>query len=151
MKYYLAYGSNLNLSQMKQRCPNAIKVGVSYILGYHLLFKGSKSGSYLTIEKKDNSMVPVGVYKVTDYDEAKLDRYEGYPSLYYKKEFNITYLDEANIKHKVKAFVYIMDEKRLIGIPSRYYIDTCLKGYSDFGFDNKYLFDAYKISLEECK
>ena len=27
MKYYLAYGPNLNLVQMRQRCPNARVVG----------------------------------------------------------------------------------------------------------------------------
>lgn len=28
MKYYLAYGPNLNLVQMRQRCPNARVVGL---------------------------------------------------------------------------------------------------------------------------
>ena len=30
MKYYLAYGPNLNLVQMRQRCPNARVVGYIY-------------------------------------------------------------------------------------------------------------------------
>ena len=44
-KYYLAYGSNLNVSQMERRCPAARVAGVAEIKGYELLFKGSKSGS----------------------------------------------------------------------------------------------------------
>ena len=33
MKYYLAYGPNLNLVQMRQRCPNARVVGYTYLFG----------------------------------------------------------------------------------------------------------------------
>ena len=51
-KYYIAYGSNLNVQQMKFRCPTARVVGTSVIRNYELLYKGSKTGSYLTIEKK---------------------------------------------------------------------------------------------------
>ena len=54
-KYYLAYGSNLNVQQMKYRCPDAKPVGTAWIHGYQSLFKGSKTGSYLTIEKTENS------------------------------------------------------------------------------------------------
>ena len=49
-KYYIAYGSNLNVQQMKFRCPTARVVGTSVIRNYELLYKGSKTGSYLTIE-----------------------------------------------------------------------------------------------------
>ena len=58
-KYYLAYGSNLSIAQMVQRCPYAVYVGKATIPNYQLLFKGSQSGSYLTIEKKEGSSVPV--------------------------------------------------------------------------------------------
>jgi hypothetical protein len=40
---------------MKMRCPGAKIVGTSEIKDYQLLFKGSKTGSYLTIEKCDGS------------------------------------------------------------------------------------------------
>ena len=33
MKYYFAYGPNLNLVQMRQRCPNARVVGYTYLFG----------------------------------------------------------------------------------------------------------------------
>ena len=58
-KYYLAYGSNLSVAQMAQRCPDAVYVGTAEIENYQLLFKGSQSGSYLTIEPKVGSKVPV--------------------------------------------------------------------------------------------
>ena len=85
-KYYLAYGSNLNIEQMRYRCPTAKVVGTAIIKDYELLFKGSKTGAYLTIEKCEGEYVPVGVWEVTPQDELSLDRYEGYPNFYYKTE-----------------------------------------------------------------
>ena len=40
-KLYVAYGSNLNMSQMKDRCPTAEFVGTGIIQNYELQFKGS--------------------------------------------------------------------------------------------------------------
>ena len=48
----------------------------------------------------------------------------------------------------VNAFVYIMHEDRPIGIPSDFYIRTCLKGYDPFGFDENILLDAYDRCVE---
>ena len=74
---------------MKFRCPTAKVVGTSVIKGYELLYKGSKTGSYLTIEKKKGGVVPVAVWEVTARDEKNLDAYEGYPNFYYKKNMKI--------------------------------------------------------------
>lgn len=149
-KYYLAYGSNLNLDQMKWRCPDAIPVGVAKIKDYQLLFKGSKSGSYLTIEKQKGSFVPVAIWQVSESDESSLDVYEGYPSFYYKKEIALTYEDiSSGKKEKCRGFIYIMHEDRNLGMPTRRYVQTCIKGYQDFGFDIKILEKALIDSWEE--
>ena len=84
-RYYLAYGSNLNLTQMRWRCPDARVLGTAEIADYRLLFKGSKTGSYLTIEPFESGKVPVAVWEVSSADEERLDRYEGYPTFYYRK------------------------------------------------------------------
>ena len=149
-RYYIAYGSNLNIPQMRMRCPGARIIGTSVIEDYQLLFKGSKTGSYLTIEPKGGAEVPVVIWEVTESDEKALDRYEGYPNFYYKKEMT---LDIKGIRTgKVRrrdAFVYIMHEERELGIPSWYYVNTCLDGYRAFGFNEKYLFDAIRISRRD--
>ena len=90
-RYYIAYGSNLNIRQMRIRCPHARVIGTAVIHDYELLFKGSRTGAYLTIEPKEGSEVPVAVWEVTESDEAALDRYEGYPAFYYKKEMAVSY------------------------------------------------------------
>ncbi len=70
-RFYIAYGSNLNLPQMRGRCPGATIVGTSVIEDYRLLFKGSKTGSYLTIEPCEGGRVPVAVWEVTAADEQE--------------------------------------------------------------------------------
>lgn len=148
-KYYIAYGSNLNIRQMKYRCPRALVVGTGFIKDYELLFKGSKTGSYLTIEEKKGSSVPVAIWKVDEYHEQALDRYEGYPTFYYKKEIEIDFISlKRKLPHHAKAFVYIMHEDRCLGVPSVEYVRVCLEGYKTFGFSPKYLEDAIKKSTE---
>ena len=143
-RYYIAYGSNLNVRQMRMRCPSARILGTSVLKDYELLFKGSKTGSYLTVEKQLGSTVPVAVWEVTAEDEKALDRYEGFPTFYYKKELTlpITGIRTGKIRQR-RVFVYIMHEDRPIGLPSTAYMRTCLQGYEDFGFDQTVLMDAY--------
>ena len=151
-RYYLAYGSNLNMEQMKYRCSGAVPLGTAELEGYRLLFKGSKTGSYLTIEKADGFTVPVGVWAVTEADEKRLDCYEGFPTFYYKENLDITYTGLVSKKaHRVNAFVYIMQEDRPFGIPSHLYMNTCRQGYADFGFDKDALATAYVFSKEEAR
>lgn len=150
-RYYIAYGSNLNIRQMRMRCPSARIIGTSEIPDYELLFKGSKTGSYLTIEPRDGAAVPVAAWEVTAEDEAALDRYEGYPNFYYKKEMKLPVKGCRSGKVRERnCFVYIMHEERPFGIPSGYYVATCLEGYENFGFDEKHIYDAIEISRRDC-
>ena len=136
MKYYLAYGSNLNKEQMQKRCPGAVPVGTMVLKGYELRFRGP-----LTIVKKKGGRVPLGIWQVNEEHEKALDRYEGFPTLYYKKEIPIP--------GGKTGFIYIMHEDRKLCYTSQRYYDICTKGYEDFGFDVKYLNEALKRSMEE--
>lgn len=148
-KYYLAYGSNLSVAQMAQRCPDAIYVGAAEVEDYQLLFKGSQTGSYLTIEPKEGSVVPVLVWKISGRDEMCLDRYEGCPNFYYKKEMtvNLKSLIDGMEIGKVDAIVYIMHEDRPLGCPTKHYYDICLEGYWRFGFKQNVLEQALYDSV----
>ncbi|MCH5185627.1 MAG: gamma-glutamylcyclotransferase [Oscillospiraceae bacterium] len=150
-KYYLAYGSNLNIRQMKFRCPTAKIMGTTVIKDHELLFRGSRTGSYLTIEPKEGASLPAAVWEVTADDIESLDRYEGYPSFYYKKEMTVTYTGIASgVKRRRKVFAYIMHEDRPVGIPTERYVDACYWGYREFGFDPEILFDAVDRSRREA-
>lgn len=146
-RYYIAYGSNLNVRQMKMRCPKARVVGTAEIQNFELLFKGSKTGSYLTVEPKDSGIVPVAVWETTEADESALDRYEGFPIFYYKSEMTLPVkeLKDGKTRNR-KCYIYIMHEDRPIGVPSSYYVQTCIEGYRNFGFDTDILIQAVQNS-----
>ncbi len=148
-RYYIAYGSNLNIRQMRMRCPSARVIGTAAISDYELLFKGSQTGAYLTIEPKIGASVPVAVWSVTEEDEAALDRYEGFPAFYYKKEMQLPIKGNKSGKTRIRdCFVYIMHEERSIGVPSLVYVSVCLEGYISFGFDTHFLAEVQLKSEE---
>lgn len=151
-RYYIAYGSNLNVPQMRMRCPSARIIGTSEIPNYRLLFKGSQTGSYLTIEPFQGASVPVTAWEVTEDDERALDRYEGFPRFYYKAEMKLPIKGIRSARVRTRdTFVYIMHEDRLCGIPSRFYMETCLEGYRAFGFDEEKLWQAVEDSREAMR
>ena len=143
-KLYLAYGSNLNLEQMANRCPTAKVVGNSKINGYRLLFRGAHAGAVATIEPFKGESVPVLAWEITPADEAALDRYEGGPFLYRKETIKVRLNGKT-----VQAMVYIMNEGRPLGQPSCYYYSTILDGYKSAGFDVEILRKAVADSFEE--
>lgn len=140
-KYYLAYGSNLNLTQMHMRCSNAVLLGTTILKGYRLVFKGENHG-YLTIEKCINKSVPLGIFEISDMDEKKLDIYEGYPIFYDKQYFKIKINGE-----KVNAIIYVMNKEFDYALPTKEYLARCVVGYYDVDFDVNIL----KNALEETK
>lgn len=145
-KQYIAYGSNLNIGQMKFRCPTATITGVSEIKDYELVFRGSKTGSYLTIEPKEGGSVPVLIWDVKPDDEKSLDRYEGYPSFYGKEDMIV----KVNGK-EMKAMVYTMPTHHELGIPSQNYVDVVADGYEAAGFDLQILKEAIDSTMEKMK
>ncbi len=129
-RFYAAYGSNLNIEQMKYRCPTAKLCAAGVIEDYALQFKGSSHSAYATIAPMKGAKVPVAVWELQLMDELSLDRYEGFPTHYFKQ--NIPVLIEGI---PMSAMVYIMNPKMDFGILSQYYYKTVLKGYMDCGLD----------------
>jgi gamma-glutamylcyclotransferase (GGCT)/AIG2-like uncharacterized protein YtfP len=129
-KLYVAYGSNLNIKQMANRCPTAKVAGSSVLKDWRLLFRGEHAGAVATIEPFKGGSVPVLVWELTSADEAALDCYEGWPFLYRKETVKVKLGGKT-----VKAMVYVMNEGRPLGQPSCYYYATILEGYKDAGFD----------------
>ena len=48
--YYVAYGSNLHLKDMKRRCPDACVVGSAILKNTMLVFRGTNGESWLNVE-----------------------------------------------------------------------------------------------------
>ena len=143
MKFYIAYGSNLNVRQMRHRCPSAMPVGVGVLDDWQLEFRGSGSGAYLTIVPFEGGRVPVGIWRISEADEKALDRYEGFPHFYQKYKIRVKMEDLWSPRlRSVTALVYIMREDAAPGVPDPFYVRICREGCSDFGLDEAELYAA---------
>jgi len=133
---YLAYGSNLNISQMTWRCPDAKPWGATVLQDYKLTFWGGCGSAVATIIPQEGSCVPVALWSITAKDEKALDVYEGWPRLYRKEYLKLKW----GGRH-VKAMVYIMNHGA-VNPPSKGYFHTIWDGYEDFGIPPEPLFNA---------
>lgn len=141
-KLYIAYGSNLNLEQMRHRCPTAKVVDTASLEGWKLTFRGKGNG-VATIERSEDDSVPVLIWRIMPRDERALDIYEGAPHLY-RKEMIPVELDGKT----VQAMVYIMNDGHPLCVPSKGYYTTILEGYLDAGFDPDIL-KSYMVASKE--
>lgn len=141
---YLAYGSDLNIGQMQYECPGSKPLGKAFLEDWKLEFKSHKwSGAYLNVRKEKGCRVPVALWYVPDDEVDTLDKYEGYPVLYDRVEVPVPYTIQGIGS---VASIYIMKNANDNQYPTSHYIDICIQGYKDFGFDLDYL----KEALTEC-
>ncbi len=142
MKYYLAYGSNMVIEQMKRRCPDAKIIKTEKLYGYELVFKKTREGVYLDlIKSKDNSSyVPTILWEISENDEKNMDEYEDVPLSYLKKEIDCSV---------GKALIYIMDEKWTVeAIPEDKYFLPILETYKQNKFDINILMKNLRRNLD---
>lgn len=141
-KYYIAYGSNMAVDQMAIRCPEAKVVGTAILNGWQLVFK-----RYATIEPNPEANTPVLVWEISEGDEKRLDRYEGYPSLYFKKDLEVSVLPTGGGDPvTLTAMVYIMDEAYTHAAPTPDYYTVLKDAYEAFHFPMETLTQALKDS-----
>jgi len=125
---YFAYGSNLNLFQMKRRCKESIFLKKINLKDFRLTFRSKYRAA--DIEPKKNSIVPGGLFEISKSDEKKLDVYEDYPSLY--RKFYFTYYGK-------KVMTYTMVKKTPFRFPTERYLNVVKRGYKDCNLNKKYL------------
>lgn len=140
---YIAYGSNLDKSQMAFRCPGAKPVATSVLKDYRLVFQGNPYGAHANVIPEKGQEVPVAIWEISRKNEAALDLYEGVAGGYYTKEYM-----EVEIDGKpTEALIYIMTPHGH-GVPDDSYLATIVRGYRDFDFSAKTLNDAVRYSAE---
>lgn len=106
MKYY-AYGSNMNAERMKERKINVSQRTHANLKGYDLKFNkvaydNAKEG-YANIVPDEKAIVEGVLYDISDSDLPRLDKYEGYPSHYYRVKVKVQLGDGQ----EVEAITYI--------------------------------------------
>ena len=139
-KIYLAYGSNMNLEQMKYRCPNAVLLGTAVIENWRLMFR-RKRRPVATIEKETGCSVPVVLWEITEECEDSLDVYEGFPILYTKVDVPVEFNGKL-----ISAMAYVMTPGHELGRPHDDYYNTILQGYRDNYIDPASLDEAVRWS-----
>lgn len=132
---YGAYGSNLNVAQMELRCPNAKRVGTMRLDDWRLVFR-----RVADIEPCEGESVELGLWQITEECLEALDRYEGFPSLYYRR--NIGSETIGNLELPVMS--YLMVDSQTVTAPADGYLGVIAAGYRDFGLDVMKLKDAIR-------
>jgi gamma-glutamylcyclotransferase len=123
-RLYFAYGANLNLEGMSWRCPGAKLVGPATLPDYRLIFRGVAD-----IVRKGGCSVPGAVWELTPDCEKALDRFEGFPTLYRKRDVLLK-LDGA----PAAPMAYVMRGGK-ISAPWPGYEATIREGYRALGLD----------------
>jgi gamma-glutamylcyclotransferase (GGCT)/AIG2-like uncharacterized protein YtfP len=118
MKLYFAYGANLNIENMAQRCPGAVAIQPWHLDDYRLMFSG-----VATVVPEAKGRVPGALWAITEACEQSLDVFEGYPWLYRKQEI---------IMDGMPIMFYVMNHS-VPSEPAVSYLETIAQGYGDFG------------------
>ena len=123
---YIAYGSNMSQEQMAFRCPNARLIGTGYLPNHQLEFY-----LHATVERKREASpgVPVAVWEIDAEDEKRLDRYEGFPTYYIKRQATV-HMDDGS---KIKGMLYQMNMFHG-NLPQPHYYKGIKDAYEELGF-----------------
>lgn len=143
--FYFAYGSNLNMAQMRRRCPDAKPLGKVILPDARLIFRGVAD-----IEFADGASVHGGLWEITKECEKALDIYEGVKNGLYRKEYiTVSVTRKKRGKPEVgEALVYVMNRSHY-SMPASHYYNVIARGFKDFGLDHEALKAALQVTREE--
>lgn len=138
--YYFAYGSNMNLKQMEERCgKNAKFLKRAFLKGFKFVYDGysvTRKGAVANIIETGNEsdIVWGGLFEIDKECNDKLDRFEGYPKAYNRKVVPV-HDDEGNT---YCAIVYYRTGEKEAK-PSESYKEVVIKGAIDCGIPEDYI------------
>jgi len=142
---YFAYGSNLNISQMRKRCPSVKFVSKAKKLNYKLCFpiisrkRGNKGVA--SIKKSKGNIVEGVLYCINTMDLIQLDKLEANGDRYERKRVYISL--NNNIKKFSWTYIAISDHKENHP-PSATYINLILEGAVEHKLSKNYILDLKK-------
>lgn len=137
---YLAYGSNMNVRDMKTRCPDASLLGTLFLKGYALEFR-----FYANIIPAPDKQVPAVLWAITEKEEAVLDEYEEVREGVYIKEKQI-----VELNGRKEALVYTMNPVfSLVRPPEHAYYQTIEEASHEHGFPMSILLSAREQAKEK--
>ena len=87
-KLYFAYGSNLSLTQMSERCTDSIFKGIARLSRHRFTIT---TAGVANIIPSPSSTVFGSVYRIDKADEHMLNLYEGVPHSYTREMMSVAF------------------------------------------------------------
>lgn len=141
-RYYFAYGSNMDLGQMKRRCSKPKVLGVARLPGYRVEFYGYSSlwdGAQETVIPDLQSEVWGVLYELQAYDCESLDvaqdaRMNG-TGAYFHYPVGVIDMQQGTIN----ALIYKKDVLQEAKFPSTEYLEFIFQGAKEQGLPVEYI------------
>ena len=131
MTLYFAYGSNMDLVQMGDRCPAAVTVSTAELPAYRFIIN---SRGVATVVPDRVSTVQGLLWKISKKDERSLSRYEGVKQGIYKKAFVKVRLPDGTI---TSALIYVATDSEP-GAARAGYLEKILSAAQGCGLPEAY-------------
>ncbi len=130
-----AYGSNLDVAQMRARCPSARLLEPAVLRHARLVFRGRSTrwggGGVASVVWDPASAVYGALYRLELADLARLDAFEGAPLVY--ERVRVSLCDVYGRRRRAQAYVRASGGR--CRAPSPDYLLTMLRAYDALGFD----------------
>ncbi|PCI85382.1 MAG: gamma-glutamylcyclotransferase [Hyphomicrobiales bacterium] len=145
---YFAYGSNMLLQRLTDRCPSAKAVGVA-TAGYHYICfglagkDGSGKAAIVKTQNQDDKVFGV-VFEIAQTELADLDKFE----MKYKRNDNFeVVMDGQSLK---TITYYVVETKLEIGLlPTDWYRDICVAGAKQHSLDADYIAELEALIVRQ--
>lgn len=126
-RYYFAYGANMNPENMAYRCPAAANPRPFRLQGWQLKFY-----THATVEPNAHAETPGVLWEITDQCELELDRFEGFPVYYNKRQvtqdnISLFFYEMADYKHGFPHKAYVADIESMykkFNLPARHIVEA---------------------------
>jgi len=140
--YYFAYGSNMNLTQMKQKCSSPKVLGIARLPGYKVEFYGYSAmwdGAQETVVPDHQSEVWGVVYELNYFDCEQLDGYQDVRidgmGPYFHYPVDVIDMNQATID----AMLYKKNILQEAKFPSTEYLKFIVQGAKEQGLPKEYI------------
>ncbi|MDR3542256.1 MAG: gamma-glutamylcyclotransferase [Desulfosporosinus sp.] len=140
--YYFAYGFNMNLAQMKQRCFGAKVLGIARLPGYKVEFYGYSAnwdGALETVVSDPQSEVWGVLYELQVFDWEALDGYQDarFDGLGQYFHYPVEVIDTE--QRTITAIIYKKNILNEVKSPSTEYLDFIVQGAKEQGLPEEYI------------
>ncbi|VAX28227.1 hypothetical protein MNBD_NITROSPIRAE01-2368 [hydrothermal vent metagenome] len=133
---YFAYGSNMDLDQMKVRCPGSSVIGIVELKHYAMAFtrwsRSWKSGTADILPERGKSVYGV-LFDLSFEDLKKSDKFADYPNSYIRKDVGVFFEGET-----LPALTYVA-RRQGVYKPSKSYMGKMLHGAEQNNLPEEYI------------